>query len=49
MEVDSEAEWFQGVDQHGNTNPGYRQMIEWLRGKCFKDYEQAKLAYEAKP
>ncbi len=48
MELRDEATWWKGVDQHeAKGNPGYRKMIEWLRGRCFPNYGIAKIAYAA--
>ena len=49
FEVPSEADWWAGVDRHEKAgNPGYRAFVEWLRGKCFPKYEDARFVYEAK-
>lgn len=48
FEVPSEQSWFAGVDAHEKDgNPGYRKLIEWNRGKCFKNMADLKKAYEA--
>lgn len=44
-EVPSEAEWFAGVNEHATKEPGYREFIEWARGKCFPNFDVAKTAY----
>ena len=47
-EVPDERQWFKGVDRHeANGNPGYRKMVEWGRGKCFKNYTFLKSAFNA--
>jgi hypothetical protein len=46
-EMASEAEWWAAVDQFGLSNPDYRAFIEWLRGRCFPNYESARAAFEA--
>jgi hypothetical protein len=46
FEVESEKVWFESVDRHeANGNPGYRAMVEWSRGKCFRSYGDLKAAY----
>lgn len=46
FEVPDEATWFKGVDgQEARGNPGYRAMIEWARGRCFRDFVALKEAY----
>ena len=47
FEMENEGQWFSGVDRHeANGHPGYRAMVEWARGKCFKNYNELKKAYE---
>lgn len=42
FEVPSEDLWWQQVDEYAaSTTPGYRQFIEWVRGKCFNGQEAA--------
>ncbi len=50
FEIDSEAEWWRQVDHHAEVteDPEYRPMIEWLRGKCFRSFPDARAAYEAR-
>ena len=38
--------WYEGVDEHEKNHPGYRKFIDWLKGKCFLNYEVAKKTYE---
>lgn len=49
FEVQSEAEWWAGVDKYEREKPepGYRQFVEWMRGKCFPGYVAARAAYDA--
>lgn len=48
LEAADDAEWFSSVDQYEvNGNPGYRARVEWSRGKCFRNYAEAKAAYES--
>jgi len=42
MEMATEAIWWEAVDSQG---AGYRDFVEWLRGKCFKDVNIATAAY----
>jgi len=43
-----EAEWFRQVEEYeAKKLPGYRNFIEWLRGKCYPSYPVAFAAYEA--
>ncbi len=44
-EMDSEAEWWKGADEYEKKEPGYRKFMEWLRGKCFKTFEEARQKY----
>ena len=42
----TEAEWWNGVERHViEGNPDFRSLIEWMRGRCFKNYALAKAAY----
>ncbi|MCC8949310.1 hypothetical protein H8A97_30465 [Bradyrhizobium sp. Arg62] len=50
FEMPSPKEWWDGVERHqANGHPGYRDFIEWLKGRCFPTVQAAKAAYEAKP
>lgn len=47
FEVENEEIWFRNVDTHERRhNPGYRAMIEWARGKCFKTFDAMEMAYK---
>ena len=35
MQIDSAEEWWKMVDIKGQTVPGYRDLISWMKGKCF--------------
>lgn len=49
FEVDSEEKWFAGVDKHEAVgNIGYRDLVEYGRGKCFRNYDELKKAYNAR-
>jgi hypothetical protein len=48
FEMENEGKWFAGVDKHNEAVPGYRSMVEWARGKCFKNYGELKRAYDAR-
>ena len=47
-EMPSIEEWWNGVDRYevGKPRPGYRKFVEWLRGKCFPNYDAAEKAYD---
>jgi hypothetical protein len=46
FEFESEAEWFEAVDRYESEgHPGYRAMIEWGRGRCFKTPADLERAY----
>lgn len=46
-EAGSEDEWWVAVDRHEakKPEPGYRKLLEWMRGKCFTNYPAAQKAY----
>lgn len=46
FEVASESVWWNGVEAHDDMNPGYREFVEWLRGKCFPGFPEAIAHYE---
>lgn len=47
FEVQTEKDWFDGADRYeANGHPGYRAMLEWARGKCFRNFAALKAAYE---
>lgn len=49
FELENEGQWLAGADRYENDgHPGYRAMIEWARGKCFKNMDELKTAYEAR-
>lgn len=48
FEMENEGKWFEGVDKHNTAVPGYRAMVEWARGKCFKNYAELQRAYDAR-
>lgn len=48
LEMDSEDDWWAGVDRQEAINPGYREFIQWLRGKCFKTHVKARDVFNAK-
>lgn len=41
-----EGSWWQGVDTHAEKESGYREFIEWSRGRCFPTLAVARKAYE---
>lgn len=46
FEMANEAQWWEGVERYERDgHPGYRQMIEWQRGKCFPSIDHVKAAY----
>jgi hypothetical protein len=48
FEIDSEVQWWANVDAHeAKGNPGYRKMMEWMRGKCMPSFEIARRIYES--
>lgn len=42
-----ESQWWAGVDNHMKEtgDPTYKDLITWMRGKCFPSYVQAEAAY----
>lgn len=50
FEIPTPTEWWASVEKHQkNGHPGYREFVEWLKGKCFPTIDAAKATYEAKP
>lgn len=44
-EMPSEAIWMSAVDQYeASGHPGYRDLVEWMKGKCFRSYDHAQAA-----
>lgn len=44
-QVDEKA-WWQGVDEHeAQGNPGYRKLVEWMRGRCYPNMKVARNVY----
>lgn len=47
FEVDNMDAWMKGVEAHEqNGHPGYRNLLLWMRGKCFNSMNEAEKAYE---
>ena len=50
FEVDSEETWFAGIDRYEAAgHPGYRAMMEWGRGQCFRTMTDLQYAYLFRP
>lgn len=41
-----EHEWAANVREQDKKQPGYRDLVMWMRGKCFRTFEQAEAAYK---
>jgi hypothetical protein len=48
FEMDSEERWWNGVDKYNEEHPGYRRLVTWAKGKCFRTWLEAKEAYECR-
>ena len=46
-EVENEKAWWRNVDIHDKSEPGYRLLIEWSRGRCFPSLLELRSAYES--
>ena len=47
MEVPTIESWNRNMDAYeADGHPGYRAMMEWSRGKCFRTMAALKAAYE---
>lgn len=38
--------WWASVNAQDEEDPGYRDLIEWMRGRCFPSMDEARAAYE---
>ncbi len=47
FEVQSIEEWWEGVDAFEPTQPGYRKLIEFIRGKHFRNMTDANFALDS--
>lgn len=49
FEMENEQAWWEGVDSYEKSSGqrGYRQFIEWLRGRCYPTIDAARDAYYA--
>ena len=47
FEMAGEDLWWQGVDEYATAEPGYREFIEWLRGRCLPTIPHAKQEWQA--
>ena len=40
-------EWYKDVDAYARAeDPKYREYVDWIRGKCFRDYPTAREAFD---
>jgi hypothetical protein len=46
-EIPDSQSWWSAVDKHDATHSGYRGLIEWARGRCFKTVQQATAVYKS--
>ena len=47
VEVESETAWWASVDEHEAAgHPGYREFVEWLRGRCYRTMDAAQGAFD---
>lgn len=44
FEIASETEWWDQIDAVEES--GYRELIKWMRGKCFPDFTTARAEYK---
>lgn len=45
-EMPNDTAWFNAIDAFEKQgNSGYRAMVEWGRGKCFRNYSELQKAY----
>jgi hypothetical protein len=49
LEMPNQKVWWDAVARYERANrPGYRDLVEWVRGKCFAGgYPEAAVAYAA--
>ena len=47
FEMPDEATFWKGAEEYEKTHPGYRVMMQWMRGKCFPNMAAAESAYRA--
>ncbi len=46
-ELPNEEKWFEGsAEYEAAGHPGYRKMLEWGRGRCFKGFPALEQAYK---
>ena len=45
FEFPDENSWWNKVDEGEKEEPGYRKLIEWLKGKCFVSMDVAKIKF----
>jgi len=45
FETENEDEFWRGALEYEKTEPGYTVMLRWMRGRCFRNFNEAKQAY----
>lgn len=47
FEMENKETFFADVDKYEkNGHPGYRKILEWSQGKCFKNWDEVEKAYK---
>jgi len=41
-----EDEWWEGVQKHDKSNPGYVDFVKWMKGRCFPTFQIADQIYK---
>ena len=39
------ADWAAGVDKQEAKEPGYRELMKWAQGRCYKNFDALKEAF----
>jgi hypothetical protein len=45
FETDLES-WNVAIAVHDKKHPGYKKVVQWMKGKCFLSYEVAQKEYD---
>jgi hypothetical protein len=45
FEVENIEVWNELIEKADEKEPGYKELLEWMRGRCFKTLDDARIAF----
>lgn len=46
FELSEEKKWWDGVEEYNKTHPGYKELMLFGKGKCFRDMKALQEAFD---